>query len=171
MIKNQSEYQITQEWLDKFKEAIAPHKGEPNLTNNDAQKWHLNRDALQSHVQQLQAEIAEYERLKDCHSSQPIQISVESLTKLPEVLIKARIAASLSQEEVAKRLGIEPERVYRYEESNYKFASFLEILEVATVLGISLEMGVVKVDFAEIEAVKQTAMKLRQNNSQKPVNC
>jgi hypothetical protein len=30
---------------------------------------------------------------------------------------------------------------------------------------------VVKVEFKEIEAVKQTAIKLRQKNSQKPVNC
>jgi len=43
--------------------------------------------------------------------------------------------------------------------SSYQCASFVEILEVSTVLGVEFEMAVMRVDFEEIEAVKQSAEK------------
>lgn len=157
MIKNQLEYQVTQEWVNKFKQSIEVMDREKEKNDRDLQKWQLNRDALQCQIEQLQREISEYERLKNCHHTQPIRISIESLTKLPDILIKARIAANLSQEELAEQLQIEPKCIYDYEENNYQSASFLEILEVATVLGVSLETAVVRVDFDEIKTVQLSA--------------
>jgi transcriptional regulator with XRE-family HTH domain len=109
----------------------------------------------------LQAEIAEYERLINCDKIQPIQIKVESINKLPDALIKARIAAKISQQELAQILGIEERRVRQYEDTDYQCASFVEMLEVSTVLGVEFEMAVMRVDFEEIEAVKQSAEKWR----------
>ncbi|MCP2731368.1 DNA-binding protein [Symplocastrum sp. BBK-W-15] len=120
-----------------------------------------DRDSYQSQVDELKSEIAEYERLIKCDKSQSISIKIDSLNKIPDALIKARIAAKISQEKLAEILGIEEERVKEYEDTDYQCASFVEILEVSTVLGVEFEMAVMRVDFEEIEAVKGSAEKWR----------
>jgi len=47
-------------------------------------------------------EIAEYERLMTCDKSKQSEIVVENFNKLSDVLIKARMAAKMSQEELAE---------------------------------------------------------------------
>ncbi|MEQ8957349.1 MAG: helix-turn-helix transcriptional regulator [Coleofasciculus sp. C2-GNP5-27] len=163
MIKNDQQYQQSLDWLRRFEQSVA------ELDSNDKLKaepvrWQLHRDSYQSQVNELKEEIAEYERLINCDNSQPIQIKVESLNKLPDALIKARIAAKMSQEELADLLGIEQQRVKQYEDTDYQCASFVEILEVSTALGVEFETAVMQVDFAEIEAVKQSVEKWRNKN-------
>ncbi|MFP4413819.1 helix-turn-helix transcriptional regulator [Coleofasciculus sp.] len=160
MIKNDQQYQHSLDWLRRFEQSVA------ELDSNDSLKaeptrWQLHRDSYQSQVDELKEEIAEYERLTNCDKSQPIQIKVESLNKLPNALIKARIAAKMSQEELADLLGIEQQRVQQYEDTDYQCASFVEILEVSTALGVEFETAVMQVDFEELEAVKQTVAKWR----------
>lgn len=167
MIRNELEYQVTQEWIDKFKKSIAAMEEDEESKRNDPQRWALHRSALQCHLDDLETEIAEYERLINCDKKQPIQIKVESLNKLPDALIKARIAAKMSQQELAHILGIEEERVKQYEDTDYQCASFVELLEVSAVLAVEFETAVMKVDFEEIEAGKQSAEKWRKDKMNK----
>ena len=160
MIKNEQQYQNSLDWLRRFEQSVAELDNNENL-KADQTRWQLHRDSYQSQIDELKSEIAEYERLINCDNSQPIQIKVESLNKLPDALIKARIAAKISQQELAQILGIEEQRVKQYEDTDYQCASFVEILEVSTVLGVEFETAVMRVDFAEIEAVKQSAEKWR----------
>jgi DNA-directed RNA polymerase sigma subunit (sigma70/sigma32) len=152
IIKNEQQYQNSLDCLRRFEKSVAELESNETL-KSDPVRWQLYRDSYQSQVEELKAEIAEYERLMSCHQSQPIQIKVESLNKLPDALIKARIAAKMSQQELAEILGIEAERVRQYEDSDYQCASFVEILEVSTVLGVEFETAVMRVDFEEIAAV------------------
>jgi len=160
MIKNEQQYRISLEWLRRFEHSVAELDNNEKL-KADQTRWQLYRDSYQSHVDELKLEIAEYERLINCDNIQPIQIKVESLNKLPDALIKARIAAKISQQELAQIIGIEAQRVKQYEDTDYQCASFVEILEVSTVLGVEFETAVMRVDFEEIEAVKQSAEKWR----------
>ena len=160
MIKNDREYQKSLDWLRRFEKSVAEFDHNESL-KTDQTRWQLHRDSYQSQVEELQSEIAEYERLIHCDKSQPIQIKVESINKLPDALIKARIAAKISHQELAQILGIEEQRVRQYEDTDYQCASFVEILEVSTVLGVEFEMAVMRVDFEEIEAVQQSAEKWR----------
>ena len=80
---------------------------------------------------------------------------------MPNALIKARLAAKISQPKLADRLGIAEQRVKEYEDTDYQCASFVEILEVSTALGVEFETATVQVDFAEIEAVKKSVDKRR----------
>lgn len=139
------------------------------MKSEDFNGWQLNRDVKQSHRTALKAEIAEYETLIDCDRSQQISLKVESLNKLPDALIKARIAAKMSQQELAQILGIEEQRVRQYEDTDYQCATFVEILEVSTVLGVEFEIAVIRVDFEEIEAVKQSAEKWRKEKIKSPL--
>ncbi|MEQ8756978.1 MAG: helix-turn-helix transcriptional regulator [Coleofasciculus sp. G1-WW12-02] len=162
MIKNEKQYEYSQECARKFEYSIKMLDQDKALKNKDPDGWQLSRDVKQSHLRALQAEIAEYERLINCDNSQPIKIKVESLNKLPDALIKARIAAKMSQEELADLLGIEQQRVKQYEDTDYQCASFVEILEVSTALGVEFETAVMQVDFEEIEAVKKSVAKWRE---------
>ncbi|WP_449420360.1 DNA-binding protein [Phormidium nigroviride] len=161
MIKNEKQYEYSQECARKFQDSIKALEQDEELKKKDPEGWQLSCDVKQSHLMALQAEIAEYERLINCDQSQPIQIKVESINKLPDALIKARIAAKISQQELAQILEIEEQRVKQYEDTDYQCASFVEILEVSTVLGVEFETAVMQVDFQEIEAVKQSAEKWR----------
>lgn len=124
IIKNEQQYQTTKEWLQKFEKSVA--EIDSNDLKADLVKWQLYHDAYQSQVDEFKQEIAEYERLINCDRNQPIQIKVESFNKLPDALVKARIAASLSHQQLADLLGIEVQRVKEYEDSDYQCASFVD---------------------------------------------
>lgn len=162
MIKNEQQYQNTKEWLRRFEKSVAEFDSNEDL-KADPKRWKLHRDSYQSQVDELKAEIAEYERLINCDKTQPITVTVESLNKLPEALIRARIAAKMSLFELAEILEIDEQRVKEYEDTDYQCASFVELLEVATALGVEFENAVIKVDFEEIEEVKRTTQKWRKS--------
>ena len=162
MIKNELEYQVSQEWVRKFKNSIAVMESNEERKRNDPERWKLNLSVLQCHLQKLETEIAEYETLVNCDKSQPIKIKIESFNQLPDILIKARIAAKMSQKELAYLLGIEEHRVKQYEDSDYQCASFVELLEASAALGVEFESAIAKVDFAEIEAGKEIVAQWRQ---------
>jgi transcriptional regulator with XRE-family HTH domain len=159
MIKNGLEYQVSQEWVLKFKKSLSAMEKDEERKKNDFEKWELNRSALQCHLDKLNEEITEYEQLTNCDKKQPVQIQVESFNKLPDVLIKARLAAKMSQKELADILGIEEERIKECERKDYQCASFLEILNVSEALGVKFKNAFVEVDFEEIEEFKKVADK------------
>ena len=169
MIKDKLEYQVTQEWIEKFKKTLAMMEQDEERKRKDFPKWELSRNALESHVAKLKAEIAEYERLMSCDSSQPIEIIVDNLTDLPLALIKARLAAKISTKELAEIMGIDEERIKQCEDNNYQCASFLELLEVSAALGVEFKTAVMQVDFAEIEMGKRLAKKRQQRISKKAI--
>ncbi|WP_347566318.1 helix-turn-helix transcriptional regulator [Scytonema sp. UIC 10036] len=164
IIKSEQQYNTTKEWLQKFEKSVTEIDSNESL-KADPVKWQLYHDAYQSQVDEFKQEIAEYERLINCDKSKSIQIKVESLNKLPDALVKARIAASLSHQQLAELLGIEVQRVKDYEDSDYQCASFVEILEVSTVLGVEFENATVRVDFEEIEHVKKVIEKWDKNKA------
>ncbi len=163
MIKNELEYNYSRELVEKFQKSIAAMDKDEAAQKNDPERWKMNRDVLQYHLMVIQAEVDEYERLINCQYSQQIEIKVDCINKLPDALIKARIAAKMSQKELAKILGIDEKRVQEYENTDYQCASFVEILEVSTVLGVKFANAVVRVDFEEIEEMKKIAARWQKN--------
>ena len=157
MIKDELEYQVSQEWVEKFTRTLTAMERDEEAKRKDFLKWDAGRGAIQCHLQQLHEEIAEYERLINCDRSEPIEIVVENLNKLPDGLIKARIAAKMSEKELAEMLGIDPERIKEHEAKSYQTASFLEILEISFALGVEFKMAVMQVDFEQIEELKEKA--------------
>jgi ribosome-binding protein aMBF1 (putative translation factor) len=65
-------------------------------------------------------------------------ITLHSIEELPKTLIQARIAAGLSQEELAAKLGLKAQQVQRYEANDYQSASLERINKIVRVLGIKL---------------------------------
>jgi ribosome-binding protein aMBF1 (putative translation factor) len=65
-------------------------------------------------------------------------LALESIEELPKTLIQARIAAGLSQEELAGKLGLKPQQIQRYEATNYQGASLERVNEILRALGVKL---------------------------------
>jgi transcriptional regulator with XRE-family HTH domain len=87
----------------------------------------------------LQAEISEYDRLTSHDSHTPIMLTLKDIDYLPQILIKARMAAKLSQKELADLAGITEEKIKRYEDNNYENASFLDVRFVIDALEIPVQ--------------------------------
>ena len=134
MIANERQYRITRSWASRFQQALATFDSDsrdgvhPTLIKAE-------RDALLSQLESLHAEIKEYEQLKSTSKS---VISVSSFDKLAEGLIKTRIAAGLSQKELAERLRLKEQQIQRYEADRYRSASYRRLLEVADALGVRI---------------------------------
>ena len=73
-------------------------------------------DAVSSQLADLEAELREYEAIREGG------FEVEALrvvTDLPELLIKARISQGITQRELANRLGLKEQQIQRYEATDY----------------------------------------------------
>lgn len=139
MIKNEKEYEYSQECARKFAYSLRALEQDEELKKKDPEGWQLSCDVKQSHLIALQAEIAEYDRLRSHQSYTPITLTLEDLDYLPQILIKARMAAKLSQKELADLAGLTEEQIKRYEENDYEDASFLDVKFVINALDIKIQ--------------------------------
>jgi len=167
MIKDELEYEVSKEWVEKFNKTIAAMERDEESKRKDFLKWDAGRGSIQCHLDQLHEEIAEYERLMAWDKSKPIEIVVENFNKLSEALIKARIAAKMSEEELAEILDIDPERIKEYEKKNYQSATLTELVNISCALGLEFKTAVMQVDFEEIEFTKQTVAERRKRKREK----
>lgn len=167
MIKDELQYEVSKEWVEKFNKTLAAMERDEEAKRKDFLKWDAGRGSIQCHLDQLHEEIAEYERLMAWDKSKPIEIVVENFNRLSEALIKARMAAKISEEELAEILDIDPERIKEYEKRKYQNASLIEILEISLALGLEFKTAVMQVDFEEIEAIKETAERWRKRKREK----
>lgn len=133
MIKNERQYRITKAQADKFAGAIRRAATTPSSANPLMVK--ASREALESQLADLRAEIQEYERLR---SGEFHLVEVESFGELPGALIRARIAAGLSQKELGERLGMKEQQIQRYEATDYASASFSTLSAIVKALGVSM---------------------------------
>jgi ribosome-binding protein aMBF1 (putative translation factor) len=100
----------------------------------------LMRAAMESQLEDLRQQLAEYEALR---AGRVQVLELDSLGRLPEALIRARIAAGLTQKELARRLGLREQQVQRYEATRYAGASLARLQAVADALGVQTQGRVV----------------------------
>lgn len=134
MIKNERQYRITRAQAEKFERAIAGAMAKPSPGLHPALRK-AQAAGLKSQLEDLRREIREYEILR---SGKRKIIVLDSIEELPKTLIQARIAAGLSQEELAAKLGLKPQQIQRYEATNYQSASLERVNEIVRVLGVRL---------------------------------
>jgi ribosome-binding protein aMBF1 (putative translation factor) len=134
VIKNERQYRITRARAQRFERTITQIVTRPNpAIHPKLRKAEL--DGLRSQLEDLKQEIREYEALR---SGRRRVIPLDSIEELPKTLIQARIAAGLSQEQLAAKLGLKPQQVQRYEATNYQSASLERVNTIMRVLGVKL---------------------------------
>src|SRR5262249_1790918 len=136
MIKNERQYAITKAQAEKFTRALEelarrpPSAIPPRLRQAE-------EDALRSQLADLREEMQQYEALRA--GRQPV-LQLESFDDLPRALIQARIAAGLSQKELAERLGLKEQQIQRYEATEYASAKLTRVKQVLRALGLQLRL-------------------------------
>jgi transcriptional regulator with XRE-family HTH domain len=133
MITNKRQYRITRSEAERFEQALA--RAEEQGAELDPRLRRAMREALESQLEELREEIAEYDAL--C-SGQVSVMEIDSLTKLPEALIRARIAANLTQKELAARLQLKEQQIQRYEATRYSGVDLKRLQAVAEALGVRI---------------------------------
>jgi HTH-type transcriptional regulator / antitoxin HipB len=142
MIFNERQHGITQAQLRKFEVAVAEIA--TNLASatelNQQMRYQAHLDALNSQIESLQQELQEYQKLK---AGKITKLKFDSLTQLPEALIKARIVRGLTQEQLGEILGLKAQQIQRYEATMYAGASLTKIIAVQKALNIEIKEEVV----------------------------
>jgi HTH-type transcriptional regulator/antitoxin HigA len=136
MITNERQFKISKAQLDKLRRSAAAFDlneaakciGSPVLAQAELA-------ALQSQIDELAEEIREYEALRSGAIS---ILKAQSLSELPQILIKARIAQGLSQRELGERLGLKEQQIQRYEAEEYSTANLRRLAEVAEALKLNV---------------------------------
>jgi transcriptional regulator with XRE-family HTH domain len=138
MIKNERQYRITKAEAEKFRDSL---KGwDPTPPDGIDPVIHAaQKSALESQLQDLRREVAEYEALRS--GRQPV-LEVNSFEEFPDALVRARIAAGLSQKDLAERLGLKEQQVQKYEATGYSAASLTRMTEVVNALGLRVRKEV-----------------------------
>lgn len=135
MIKNERQYRITRAQAEKFAQALARVEQKPVDDAVHPLLRKAEREALHSQLESLHKEIKEYENLRD--GKERVFVS-HSFEELPAALIKARIAAGLSQKDLAERLGVKEQQVQKYEATDYTSASLERVKAVVRALGVTV---------------------------------
>lgn len=139
MIKNEREWRITKAQAGKFEHALSQLATSEAVAGLHPLIQKAQRDALQSQLDELQEQISDYESLR---SGRQAVISLNSLEELPRALIRARIAAGLTQRELAERMGLKEQQIQRYEATEYASADLARVNEVARALGLRVREDV-----------------------------
>src|SRR6266496_4142879 len=146
MIRNERQYRTTLRQRQMLAEALDDLAGRsislplssigPEPADRAAQIVELERASLVGQLVELDAQVHEYEQLR---AGQLATARVPSLADLPDALVRARIAAGLSQRELAARLGMKEQQIQRYESDGYAGASLSRLREVMDALGVEFE--------------------------------
>lgn len=89
------------------------------------------KETVASELEVLREEIRKYEKLRRKKTGLS---RLKFISELPEALVQARIASGLTQAALAKKLGLKPQQIQRYEATNYAQASLARIQEIAHVI-------------------------------------
>lgn len=131
MIRNERQYRVT---LAQRERLVNGLDAQPQA---DAPDWvkEAGRQAVASQILELDNELAEYAALRDSESQSATEVA--DISDLPRALIRARIAAHMTQRELADRLGLKEQQVQKYEATEYAGASVTRLQAIMLALGVS----------------------------------
>ena len=138
IIQNQRQYNITKTHLTGFEEGlIANDARDPKdlPANIDAGMPKLMHNVIASEIEELRHQLDHYEKLRN---GQITSREITSLYELPIALIEARIAARLTQRELAKRIGVAEQQIQRWEANEYSGVNLTRLQEIADALGVQM---------------------------------
>ena len=132
MIKNDQQLRVTVREAEKFRDALA----ELDAAGEDTALADLERRAIRQQLDRLEQDVREYEALRSGGAG---SVHAASLADLPHALVRARIAAGLTQKQLAERLGMKAQQVQRYEATEYAAASLKRLRTVADAVGCRVD--------------------------------
>ena len=135
IIQNERHYRITKAHLAGFEGGLIANDEREFPPNVDPGMKQLMHDAIASWIETLREQIDHYEKLRDGHITGR---EIDSLDELPVALIEARIAAKLTQRQLAKRIGVAEQQIQRWEANDYSGVNLTRLQEIADALGMQI---------------------------------
>ena len=135
MIANERQYRIAKAELKRFEDALAAQAAAGPTPDVHPRIHQATLDAMASERDELRAQL---ERYDDLRSGRVAQRTLTSLGELPIALIEARIAARLTQRELAERLGVPEQQVQRWEANSYGGVAIERVQEIADALQLQV---------------------------------
>ncbi|MCK4745976.1 MAG: helix-turn-helix transcriptional regulator [Bacteroidales bacterium] len=136
MIKNNKQQRNIQERMIQITNAL--DELEKQKENIDANLFELNKNALESQLEDLQKELLLFDSLK---SGKLKKISIESFAEIYRILISFRIALGWTQRDLASRIGVKEQQIQRYESTDYQSASLHRIIEIINAMDITIDIN------------------------------
>ena len=128
MIRNERQYQFTKAQVRRFEQTLVDLKSrDPEDLDVHPLIATAQVDAVSGQLADLNEQLREYESLKSGRFDFS-QLMV--VTSLPAMLIKARVARSMTQRDLAERIGLKEQQIQRYEATDYASASLGRIRDV-----------------------------------------
>ncbi|MDB5250669.1 MAG: hypothetical protein JWQ40_5063 [Segetibacter sp.] len=149
MITNDRQYKIAKAQAENFQYSLEGAEFEARTAKDiHPTLFKIQKDAIQSQLNELISEIKEYEDLK---AGKIAITEVNVIKELPLALIKARIANGLTQSELADKIGMKMQQIQRYEAEQYETASIKTLTKIAEALKVRLtgEVQIKSVDAPE----------------------
>ena len=135
MIRNEREYRETVRQVNAQEVNLAKRRIELQAMGFSPAEVEYGIEALTSFHLDFVDEVQQYKRIKAKDLSE-----FRDLADLGRLLIAARIAAGLSQRELAKRLGVAESQVSRDEKHEYYGATLDRAQEILTALGLQVQI-------------------------------
>jgi len=135
MIANERQYRITKTELARFEANLVAHDARDPSPNVEERIHQAMHDAIDSEIQVLRGQIDHYEKLRDGHITSR---EITSLRELPTALIEARIAAKLTQRQLADRIGVAEQQIQRWEADEYSGVNIHRLQDIADALGVQM---------------------------------
>ena len=136
MITNERQYRIAKSEAQKFEQAIAAARDETPSAGVHPRVHEAMIESLESERDVLREQLDHYEALK---AGKVKQREISSLRELPVLLIEGRIAAGLTQRQLADRLKLPEQQIQRYEATMYSGVNLDRLQEVADAVGLQIE--------------------------------
>lgn len=135
MITNQRQYGITKAEIEQFEEALTRQQASAPSPGVHPRIHRAMQDAMASDVVELRAQLARYD---DLRAGRVAKRTLTSLRELPVALVEGRIAAHLTQRQLAERLSVPEQQVQRWESSSYSGVGIDRLQDIADALGLQL---------------------------------
>ena len=135
MITNERQYRIANAELKRFEDALAAQATSGPGPDVHPRIHQAMMEATASERDELRAQLQRYD---DLRAGRVGERTLTSLRELPIALIEARIAARLTQRELAERLSVPEQQVQRWEANGYSGVGVDRLQEIADALQLQV---------------------------------
>lgn len=147
MIKNERQFKHTRTQVQRFEQALADLRGR-DTTDVHPVQHDLELRSATSVIAELEDSMRAYEHLRDGKTA---PAAITDVASIPRALVEHRIAAGLTQRQLAERLGLKEQQIQRYEAEDWATASLSRLTQVAEALGLGSRIsGASNTDFTNV---------------------
>ncbi len=132
-IKNLHQRKITAARRAEFADSLAALEARIAAGEGDPVGNKLAAADLRSYIEEFDRDLAEFDALPTTES-----IEISDIAGIGTALINARIAAGLTQADLAQRVGLQTSAINRYEADDYQSAKLPRLHQIAQALNFNL---------------------------------